>query len=565
MKILKFIVFFFNKVKILYQYFNFKIKIFSLIIEIIIIKLEYLFFVNKYVNKFMFFYKYNKILTLFFEFIKMIINEIKQDYNNLKKNIKKFRLFHRNMSIILLLFYLFFFFAGIIPFIYYILFLYFSLKYSIKYIFLCINFYIYNFYEYKYNEESNLIIDIYNCIEINVNIIFININKYYIHIDKFLFRMERRKKIKQRIIDFRFEIWENYVDLVQKYIDKFDNFVLIRFPELWYDFEVYLSNLLIRSYIYKARFIKKIKRLKRKLRKTKRKLRKTKSKLIEKIRHIFDFYYIIKIKIRKKFYKISFLFYKIKIYKEDKIVFSFFNWKRKIINNLVSPYIKFKYLLINKYLIIIAKFWHHVINYLWFKFMIKDLWFWDYIKDLYLFIIDLHIRAVKKFLFPRYPLFVILYTLYNYSSIIKMWKIGILIRIKRRILKIISYLIYSPIIFLYKFLCNRLRSLYKNLFVNIIILLKVIFRLIIFSLQKITLFNYLIMRINCFISLKRSYILALIKANISCKKNLYYYYNINYRWFLIQFIFKLSFYYKYKIYLYYMFINIKLYIYNKYF
>jgi hypothetical protein len=206
MNILKFFIFFFNKVKILYQYFNFKIKIYSLIIEIIIIKLEYLFFINKYVNKFIFFYKYNKILSLFFEFIKMIFNEIKQDYNNLKKNIKKFRLFHRNMSIILLLFYLFFFFAGIIPFIYYILFLYFSLKYSIKYIFLCIDFYIYNFYEYKYNEENNLIIDIYNYIERNINIIFININKYYINIDKFLFRMERKKKIKQKIIDIRFEI-----------------------------------------------------------------------------------------------------------------------------------------------------------------------------------------------------------------------------------------------------------------------------------------------------------------------------------------------------------------------
>jgi hypothetical protein len=565
MNILKFFIFFFNKVKILYQYFNFKIKIYSLIIEIIIIKLEYLFFINKYVNKFIFFYKYNKILSLFFEFIKMIFNEIKQDYNNLKKNIKKFRLFHRNMSIILLLFYLFFFFAGIIPFIYYILFLYFSLKYSIKYIFLCIDFYIYNFYEYKYNEENNLIIDIYNYIERNINIIFININKYYINIDKFLFRMERKKKIKQKIIDIRFEIWENYVDLVQKYIDKFDNFILIRFPELWYDFEVYLSNLLIRSYIYKARFIKKIKRMKRKLRKIKRKFWKTKRKLIEKIRHIFDFYYIIKIKIRNKSYKISFLFYKIKIYNKDKIVFSFYSWKRKIINNIVSPYIKFKYLLINKYLTIIAKFWYHVINCLWFKFMIKDIWFWDYIKELYLFIIDLHIRAVKRFLFPKYPLFIILYTLYTYSSIIKMWKIGFLIRIKRKILRIISYLIYSPIIFLYKFLCNRLRSLYKNLFVNIMILLKIIFRLIIFSLQKITLFNYLIMRINCFISLKRSYISALIKANILCKKNLYYYYSINYRWFIIQFTFKLLFYYKYKIYLYYIFINIKFYIYNKYF
>jgi hypothetical protein len=126
MNILKFFIFFFNKVKILYQYFNFKIKIYSLIIEIIIIKLEYLFFINKYVNKFIFFYKYNKILSLFFEFIKMIFNEIKQDYNNLKKNIKKFRLFHRNMSIILLLFYLFFFFCWYNSFyILYIIFIFF--------------------------------------------------------------------------------------------------------------------------------------------------------------------------------------------------------------------------------------------------------------------------------------------------------------------------------------------------------------------------------------------------------------------------------------------------------
>jgi hypothetical protein len=206
MKILEFFIFLFNKVKILYQYFYFKMKIFSLIIEIMIIKLEYLFFINKYINKFMFFYQYNKMLNLFFEFIKTIMHEIKQDYNNLKKNIKKFRLFHRNMSIIILLFYLFLFFAGIIPFIYYILFLYFSLKYSIKYIFLSIDFYIYNFYEYKYNEEDNIIIDIYNCIEKNINMIFFYINKYYIIIDKFLFRMERKKKIKQKIIDFRFEI-----------------------------------------------------------------------------------------------------------------------------------------------------------------------------------------------------------------------------------------------------------------------------------------------------------------------------------------------------------------------
>jgi hypothetical protein len=551
MKILEFFIFLFNKVKILYQYFYFKMKIFSLIIEIMIIKLEYLFFINKYINKFMFFYQYNKMLNLFFEFIKTIMHEIKQDYNNLKKNIKKFRLFHRNMSIIILLFYLFLFFAGIIPFIYYILFLYFSLKYSIKYIFLSIDFYIYNFYEYKYNEEDNIIIDIYNCIEKNINMIFFYINKYYIIIDKFLFRMERKKKIKQKIIDFRFEIWEKYVELVQRYIDKFDNFILIRFPELWYDFEVYLSNLLIRTYIYKARLIKKIKRKRNRLFKIKR-------KLIKKIRYISNFYYIIKKKIRINLYKISFFFYKIKIYKKDKIDFLFFSWKMKIKNNIISPYIKFKYLLIHKYNIIITRFWHHVINFLWFIFMIKDWWFWDYIFILYLFILDLHIKAVKRFLIPRYPLLVLLYTLLTYSTIIKMWKLGVLIRIKRIILRIKSYLIYSHPIFFYRFLCNRLRSLYKKIFVNIMLLLKIIFRLIIFLLRKIILFDYLIMKINYFLSLKRSYIFALIKANIFYKKYLYYYYSRNYRWFLIQFIFKLLFYFKYKIYLYFIFFKYKI-------
>jgi len=203
---INFILYFFNKIKIYYQYFNLKIKIYSLIIDIFLIKLEYLIIKNNIVYEIIFFYKYNKILNIIFYFIETLMEELKKDYKVFKKNIKKFRLFHRDMNIFFLINYLFFFFAGIIPIIYLILLLYFLLKYCIKYILLSIDIYIYNYYDYINNEEYNIIINIYKNIRKLIKYIFIIINKTYLKIDKYLFRMERKKKLKNKIIELRFLI-----------------------------------------------------------------------------------------------------------------------------------------------------------------------------------------------------------------------------------------------------------------------------------------------------------------------------------------------------------------------
>jgi len=66
--------------------------------------------------------------------------------------------------------------------------------------------YIYNFYDYKYDEDYNLIIKLYMNIKNIITFIFILINKYYIKIDKFLFRMERKKKLEKKIIELRISI-----------------------------------------------------------------------------------------------------------------------------------------------------------------------------------------------------------------------------------------------------------------------------------------------------------------------------------------------------------------------
>jgi hypothetical protein len=152
----------------------------------------------------MFFYKYNELLNILFFFFETLLKEFRKDYIILKKNIKKFKLFHRDMNIFFLFLYLFLFLAGIIPFIYIILLLYFFIKYCIKYILLSIDIYIYNYYEYKDNEEINIIINIYENIRDFIKNLFIIINKTYLKIDKFLFRMERKKKLKMKIAEFRF-------------------------------------------------------------------------------------------------------------------------------------------------------------------------------------------------------------------------------------------------------------------------------------------------------------------------------------------------------------------------
>ena len=84
-----------------------------------------------------------------------------------------------------------------------------------------------------------------------------------------------------------------------------------------------------------------------------------------------------------------------------------------------------------------------------------------------------------------------------------MWYIGIVLRIKRKIYKKINYFIFNPPRKIYKLFCNEIKLLYKRIFVNIIILLKLILRIIMFFIFKIKLLNYILINFNSLLMLIR--------------------------------------------------------------
>jgi hypothetical protein len=197
-KILFFFTTLFKKYNLYLNYFKYKLRIFSLKLDILIIKIEYLILTNKIIYEILFFYKNNKIIKIIFIFFEVILDELKKDYKLLKKNIRKIKLFHRDMNIIFLPFYIFLFLAGILPIIYLIVFLFFVLKYGMKYLLLSLDIYIYNYYE-----DENYFIFIYEIIRKYMKKIYIYIYDIYIKIDKFLFRMERRKKFEMKLLNLR--------------------------------------------------------------------------------------------------------------------------------------------------------------------------------------------------------------------------------------------------------------------------------------------------------------------------------------------------------------------------
>jgi hypothetical protein len=66
--------------------------------------------------------------------------------------------------------------------------------------------YIYNLYDYKDNEDNNIIINLFENIRKYLEFFFKFINKIYIKTDKYLFRMERKKKFKMKLADMRVSI-----------------------------------------------------------------------------------------------------------------------------------------------------------------------------------------------------------------------------------------------------------------------------------------------------------------------------------------------------------------------
>jgi hypothetical protein len=496
-KIIFFFTNLFKKYNLYLNYFKYKLRIFSLKLDILIIKIEYIILTNKIIYEILFFYENNKIIKIIFIFYEVILDELKKDYKLLKKNIRKIKLFHRDMNIIFLPFYIFLFLAGILPIIYLIIFLYFVLKYGIKYLLLSLDIYIYNYYE-----DNNYFIFIYEIIIKYLNNIYIYIYNIYIKIDKFLFRMERKKKLQIKLLNLRGYIWNKYVEIAQKYIDKFDNFILIRFPELWHDFEIYVYNSIIKIYIYKARLIKKIKIVKKKIKEIrilKRILkRKIKIKIKIKKKHLYKFYYKNK---RYQIRKLYFNIYKIKYIFIDYINYKKFNIRKFFVINFKLPYLNFIYIFKYNYLLLKSLLRFYKVQIKWHLIMIIHPWFWDYIFYLYIYWFYWDMRAIILYIFPTSPFMHLYFSYLQYDLTPKMWYVVIIMKIKARFYRILRYFIFKPPIFLYKLNRYIIYLIYMKIYVNIII----IFQLIIGWIKYYIYINDLIFKI--FLYIRKKYIL----------------------------------------------------------
>jgi hypothetical protein len=492
-KILFFFTTLFKKYNLYLNYFKYKLRIFSLKLDILIIKIEYLILTNKIIYEILFFYKNNKIIKIIFIFFEVILDELKKDYKLLKKNIRKIKLFHRDMNIIFLPFYIFLFLAGILPIIYLIVFLFFVLKYGMKYLLLSLDIYIYNYYE-----DENYFIFIYEIIRKYMKKIYIYIYDIYIKIDKFLFRMERRKKFEMKLLNLRGYIWNKYVDIAQKYIDKFDNFILIRFPELWHDFEIYIYNSIIKIYIYKARLKKKIKILKIEIRKIKRIKKLIKIKIKIKKKHLYRFYYKNK---RYQIRKLYFYIYKIKYILIDYINYKKFNIRKFFVINFKLPYLNYIYIFKSNYLLLKSLLRFYKVEIKWHLIMIIHPWFWDYIFYLYIYWFYWDMRAIILYIFPTSPFMHLYYSYLQYDLTPKMWYVVFIMKIKAILYRILRYFIFKPPIFLYKLNRYIIYLIYMKIYVNIIVIFQLIIGLIKYYISK----NDLILDILFYI--KEKYIL----------------------------------------------------------
>jgi hypothetical protein len=492
-KILFFFTTLFKKYNLYLNYFKYKLRIFSLKLDILIIKIEYIILINKIIYEILFFYKNNKIIKIIFIFFEVILDELKKDYKLLKKNIRKIKLFHRDMNIIFLPFYIFLFLAGILPIIYLIVFLFFVLKYGMKYLLLSLDIYIYNYYE-----DENYFIFIYEIIRKYMKKIYIYIYDIYIKIDKFLFRMERRKKFEMKLLNLRGYIWNKYVDIAQKYIDKFDNFILIRFPELWHDFEIYIYNSIIKIYIYKARLKKKIKILKIEIRKIKRIKKLIKIKIKIKKKHLYRFYYKNK---RYQIRKLYFYIYKIKYILIDYINYKKFNIRKFFVINFKLPYLNYIYIFKSNYLLLKSLLRFYKVEIKWHLIMIIHPWFWDYIFYLYIYWFYWDMRAIILYIFPTSPFMHLYYSYLQYDLTPKMWYVVFIMKIKAILYRILRYFIFKPPIFLYKLNRYIIYLIYMKIYVNIIVIFQLIIGLIKYYISK----NDLILDILFYI--KEKYIL----------------------------------------------------------
>ena len=416
-----------NKLKIIYL--NIKCKwwilkykwwILNFNIDIILLKIKYLLLTNKWIYKILYFSKTNKTYILIVYNIKFILlllktlyKIIKKDYKLLKSNYKKFKLYHRNMFL-LIPFYIFFFLAGLIPLIYLIILIYFIIKYSFKYIFICLELYFYYYYFDSIDEKSkiNVFAITYKYNKTNILYIFVLVKTFIFKIDKFLFRMERKEKLKRKILLLRISIWNKYVQIAQRYIDKFDDFILLKFPELWYEWEVFLFNSITKMYIYKARtkriilsWYTEIKFwiwfIKKKIRKFKR----FKKKIIKKT-----------IPRYKKFLKLN---WKLKSLRCKRIIrftiyYSKFNLRKYVIKKIYFPLLLLKDYFNNasykrKFLKIRIK---KKIRWLFHGF--SHPYFWDYIYILFFpWFWYYGIRSYLYYIFPAYPFFQIVHFLNN--------------------------------------------------------------------------------------------------------------------------------------------------------
>jgi len=379
--------------KIKYKYFLLNYYLDYLIIII-------LYWLNKYLYKYLFNNKHyiiqDKFLK-FYNFLDFIYPDIIEDYNDIKYTIKRLKLVYYNRGLIKHLIYLFFFLAGVIPFIYFIIFLFFAIKYIFKYMFLILDYYVYfdykhliYFYYYVYYRFK--ILDFF---EDFIDLIY--------KIDTFLFRMNRIQTWKQKIIIY---IENKKNEIIQKIVDWTDNFILVILPQKLIDWEYDFWYWVRTSIIYKNKISKynykiirwmirkEIKQIKKKI---KRKLiKKIKRKLIKWIKRI-------KKKIRKIKWRIKWIFIvkpKNKLYKiYYKIYIKYMNFIRY-------------YYQIKK----IYRYYRYNIKLYRFKWSIRMLfnwWFWDYIFCFYL---ELWFHSTKSSL-----KYLVLYIWYNIWNIYYKW------------------------------------------------------------------------------------------------------------------------------------------------
>jgi hypothetical protein len=92
-------------IKKFYEDLNTIFDIILLKIDSYLLIIKYLLLLNKNIYELIFFFNNNKIIKIIILFKNVIVEELSEDYDNLKKNIKKFRLFHRDMKIIFVPFY----------------------------------------------------------------------------------------------------------------------------------------------------------------------------------------------------------------------------------------------------------------------------------------------------------------------------------------------------------------------------------------------------------------------------------------------------------------------------